>query len=1043
MNILHFVSCLLISSKSCEEVASVLKKTLLSKARQLKNWNKISNWLSYLESYEEAIYAWKESLSYEPNQIQLWLKVGYSLDYLGLSEEASHTFVEASWLLLDLEQYKEVVGYCDKAISLYKSNYDAFYLKGQALVELELYNEAVLSLDKAIKIGTDSHKIWCNSNYIIVKCVKTIAKFGSIEQVITCLNKAIENSHKFLEAWYEKSEILFSWAKILLDSGKDKDAIIKLEEALKINPDCYKAWNCQGLINKNLENWKDSLNDFDRAIEINPDYDEAWISRNEVILKLLELGHYSSVIASCEVATKIKFDHPESWYFWGSALSQLKNYSEALKRYDKAIEFKNDYPEAWYEKGQALLHSESYTEAIHCYDQALEFSPDYYLAWNGKGNALKSLGNELGYREHCEEAIDNFGVALEITNNHYWRSWRNMGLARQYLNQYRAALQSWNNGLKYIQQDDEDYQEGCGLINHSKAKYQYKQGRNTRNYSYLLEAKKSYEEALKYYTETEFPNKHLNVLEELVSVIEILITAFRGIGTTDTVERLLAEGTELLDRLLDKVPEHKHQKKIEIEQRFVSFRQLNIDNLAQSSEEEKNIKALEKAEERKNLCLRWLRKNKWIKKDLSSPNYFAIKKLLSPNTSAIYWHISPAAITVFVIQPQQMYPDVISAPEQLKAFQEWMKQWKQDYKDYRGVKRKTRIEPETHTWRELLQRRLVELAEILNTTTIISHLHEEIKQLILIPHRDLQLLPLHYLFQQKKDFNITYLPSAKIGCRLKESIAHSDQQMLIVENFYTETLTKVINKDKKTGKWHLSKIPRRSDSLPFPQIESSIISQLYQPNCNCISGVEATEFKVKKALNKVGSFIFTGHGYHSLRNPQISALSLSRGGRLTLEDILQLDLHNYYLVCLSACESGITSSDFLMDDYVGLVSGFLAAGTAYVISTLWTVDDTSSALLMMEFHRLLKEEYQIPASALKKAQNWLRNLTYKDLALHYRQLADKLPTLSRQARQCKQFLKAEAERVIHPDNIKLNRHKHPYSNPYYWSGFTLTGKVDS
>ncbi|MEQ8975865.1 MAG: CHAT domain-containing protein [Coleofasciculus sp. C1-SOL-03] len=100
----------------------------------------------------------------------------------------------------------------------------------------------------------------------------------------------------------------------------------------------------------------------------------------------------------------------------------------------------------------------------------------------------------------------------------------------------------------------------------------------------------------------------------------------------------------------------------------------------------------------------------------------------------------------------------------------------------------------------------------------------------------------------------------------------------------------------------------------------------------------------------------------------------------------QLDFGNYNLIFLSACETGITNSQNLIDEYVGLVSAFLAKGASYVISTLWTVDERSTALLTIRFYQYLKAGKH-PVSALKNAQNWLKQVTYPELVKWYLELA--------------------------------------------------------
>ncbi|WP_446405764.1 CHAT domain-containing protein [Coleofasciculus sp. C1-SOL-03] len=82
----------------------------------------------------------------------------------------------------------------------------------------------------------------------------------------------------------------------------------------------------------------------------------------------------------------------------------------------------------------------------------------------------------------------------------------------------------------------------------------------------------------------------------------------------------------------------------------------------------------------------------------------------------------------------------------------------------------------------------------------------------------------------------------------------------------------------------------------------------------------------------------------------------------------------------------MTNSQNLIDEYVGLVSAFLAKGASYVISTLWTVDERSTALLTIRFYQYLKAGKH-PVSALKNAQNWLKQVTYPELVKWYLELA--------------------------------------------------------
>ncbi len=175
---------------------------------------------------------------------------------------------------------------------------------------------------------------------------------------------------------------------------------------------------------------------------------------------------------------------------------------------------------------------------------------------------------------------------------------------------------------------------------------------------------------------------------------------------------------------------------------------------------------------------------------------------------------------------------------------------------------------------------------------------------------------------------------------------------------------------------------------------------------------------------------FTGHAGYNFANPKKSSLCLSKEDRLTIEDLVQIPLDGCALVCLSACETGITGKQTILDEYVGLVSAFLAQGVGCVVSTLWQVNSAASAIVMMEFYRQKVQNQTLDnISALHQTTHWLRTATAHDLKTWWRNLKDQeqLP---------------EIEEIIDSELRTLSRMEEtfsPYSNPYYWAAFTITG----
>ena len=84
-----------------------------------------------------------------------------------------------------------------------------------------------------------------------------------------------------------------------------------------------------------------------------------------------------------------------------------------------------------------------------------------------------------------------------------------------------------------------------------------------------------------------------------------------------------------------------------------------------------------------------------------------------------------------------------------------------------------------------------------------------------------------------------------------------------------------------------------------------------------------------------------------------------------MQDICSQKL-NASLVTLSACETGL-SKVFAGDEVLGLARGFLSAGAASIVVSLWTVNDDATGRLMKSFYIHLQRTASVAAS-LRQAQ---------------------------------------------------------------------------
>lgn len=150
---------------------------------------------------------------------------------------------------------------------------------------------------------------------------------------------------------------------------------------------------------------------------------------------------------------------------------------------------------------------------------------------------------------------------------------------------------------------------------------------------------------------------------------------------------------------------------------------------------------------------------------------------------------------------------------------------------------------------------------------------------------------------------------------------------------------------------------------------------------------------------------------------------------LSLADIIAyLKLKNCRLVTLSACETGLTDFTKISDEYIGLPSGFLLAGSTNVVSSLWSVSAVSTALLMIKFYQDLKQQQGNIALALNTAQLWLRDTTVEGFQDW---LSDSQLSLAWQIKLVQYFHQIEA---------KQGATAKPFEQPYHWAAFCAIGQ---
>jgi CHAT domain-containing protein/predicted negative regulator of RcsB-dependent stress response len=164
--------------------------------------------------------------------------------------------------------------------------------------------------------------------------------------------------------------------------------------------------------------------------------------------------------------------------------------------------------------------------------------------------------------------------------------------------------------------------------------------------------------------------------------------------------------------------------------------------------------------------------------------------------------------------------------------------------------------------------------------------------------------------------------------------------------------------------------------LPYSRDEAKAIEEVAPVGQTML----ALDFKASRttaispALSQYRIVHFATHGITDPDHPELSGIILSLVDENGVEQDGYLRLHEIYnlnlpaeLVVISACESGV-GKQFKGEGLIALTRGFMYAGAARVIASLWKVDDAATAALMTELYKEMFTNGKKPAAALRAAQ---------------------------------------------------------------------------
>ncbi len=326
---------------------------------------------------------------------------------------------------------------------------------------------------------------------------------------------------------------------------------------------------------------------------------------------------------------------------------------------------------------------------------------------------------------------------------------------------------------------------------------------------------------------------------------------------------------------------------------------------------------------------------------------------------------------IFIVRQQdiQLYT---CRGEGIEIFQNWVGQnWLRLYIENKAE------------WHNNMGEFLQQLAQRLQLDRLIAQHLTDIKELIIVPHIFLHQIP------------FAALPITTETVTIADNVPMDNTKGMGFNSRPTQTQTTTISKTYLSDKFRLRVVPScqilsycRNKSTNSPKMgivenatndpnlkgsedECQNLAKMFQvPNNLHLKHEQATVNNYRQLAKQVQILHSSHHASADLINPLESKLHLFDGD-VTLGDVFTWRLPELTDVFLSCCETNLTFINKLNDDILTIAAGFLSAGALSVVSTLWAVQDDSTAEFCQLYYQFRNQGETRP-EALRKAQFELR-----------------------------------------------------------------------
>jgi tetratricopeptide (TPR) repeat protein len=274
--------------------------------------------------------------------------------------------------LMEEGEWRDAIDYLSDSIAANSKSAAAYLARAEARTRLAgetadspereaLLDEAVADCNAALKLKPRSKEAY------LARGIAQRLQNG-YKQANVSFTSAIELDSKFAEAYVRRGIVLF-----YLNKEEIAPAIFDFDNAIRLNPQDYRAHLWRGLLYSRNGEYDQALVSFDQALAARPDYADALNNRG---LTYLKLGEFEKALADFADLTRIAKEDKTAFFKRGVAETELGRYDDAIASFKKAVFLDPNYADAFYNRSIAYAEIDELDKSDADFREAVRLNPD-------------------------------------------------------------------------------------------------------------------------------------------------------------------------------------------------------------------------------------------------------------------------------------------------------------------------------------------------------------------------------------------------------------------------------------------------------------------------------------------------------------------------------------------------------------------------------------------------------------------------------------------------------------------------------------------